>query len=328
MLEQTGMVKIDVYRDIYSQLYTGLKWKTDKRSLMLIAALYVTNGKEFNFKRFMDLADYIKSEVGFFSQLKSVTRYTTAATLDTLTDDPKSSFNHFIKLYEKLIENGFSRQIYTYIAAGTLLKVEQTRVDEITKKTCVIYKGMKEHHFFLTNAADYPLSAILALSTYEPAEIINKVEGYYNALKDEGFSIGNDLQFLSHILALDAKHQPNEKAIQCSHIQKLLKENNLKTKKAYYPYIGMLTYLDNVDAAIKNLYEINESLNEDKLFKWNKDINFMMSVLFLMSHLTTLGDAAKTTFNTTIEILIQAQQAAMTASITAATVASSSSGGD
>lgn len=38
--------------------------------------------------------------------------------------------------------------------------------------------------------------------------------------------------------------------------------------------------------------EINETLNQDKMFKWNKDINFMMSVLFLMSHLTILGNAA------------------------------------
>ncbi|WP_335713226.1 hypothetical protein [Neobacillus drentensis] len=41
-----------------------------------------------------------------------------------------------------------------------------------------------------------------------------------------------------------------------------------------------------------------------------------------------MGDAAKTTLNITMEILIQAQQAAVTASITATTMASSSSGGD
>jgi hypothetical protein len=55
---------------------------------------------------------------------------------------------------------------------------------------------------------------------------------------------------------------------------------------------------------------------------------FMMYVVFLMSQFTRLGDAAKTTLNTPIEILIQAQQAAMTVRITAAALASSSSEGE
>jgi hypothetical protein len=46
---------------------------------MLIAAMYVTNSKDFQLKRFLELADDIKDNVGMFSHLKSALRFTTAA---------------------------------------------------------------------------------------------------------------------------------------------------------------------------------------------------------------------------------------------------------
>ncbi|PLR79815.1 hypothetical protein CVD25_17115 [Bacillus canaveralius] len=111
-------------------------------------------------------------------------------------------------------------------------------------------------------------------------------------------------------------------------IRNQLEKADFKSKRVYYPYIGMLSYLENIQSEMENLNEIYENLNNDKLFRWNKDVNFMLSVLFLMNQKTLVGDAARTGLNTTIEILIQAQQAAMTASITAATAAASSSSGD
>ena len=328
MQERSMKESIGAYKDIYSQLYSALKWKADKRTLMMIAAMYVTNSKEFHLKKYLEIADYIKDNVGTFSYLKSTQRFSIAATLDTTTDDPKTSFHHFIAIYEKLIDNGFSRNAYSYIAAGALLKVEPMRIDEIVQKTGDIYKVMKGHHFFLTNSGDYPLAAILALCEKNSEEIVNKVEEYYQPLQNKGFSSGNDLQFLSHILALDSEHSPDAKAQQCMEIKELLHNANHKTKRVYYPYIGMLSFLENKEIEINNLLMINEDLNRDKLFKWNKEINFMMSALFLMSSMTAMGDAARTGLNISIEALIQAQQAAMTASITAATVAASSSNGN
>ncbi|MFK9090862.1 DUF4003 family protein [Bacillus salipaludis] len=328
MQERPITERIETYRDSYSQLYEGLKWKADKHTLMMIAAMYVTNSKEFHLKKYLDIAEYIKDNVGAFSYLKSAQRFSIAATLDTTTDDGKTNFHRFIEIYEKLIKNGFSRNAYSYIAAGTLLKVEPIRIDEIVQKTGDIYKGMKGNHFFLTSSSDYPLASILALCENDAEAIVNNVEEYYQALQEKGFSSGNDLQFLSHILALDSEHIPDAKAQQCWEIKELLHKANLKTKKVYYPYVGMLSFLENKESVINDLLVINEELNRDKLFKWNKEINFMMSVLFLMSSMTVMGDAARTGLTISIEALIQAQQAAMTASITAATVAASSSNGN
>jgi hypothetical protein len=206
--------------------------------------------------------------------------------------------------------------------------VEPTSIEEYVQKTVDVYNGMKEHHPFLTNSGDYPLASILGQCEKSKDEIIVNVENHYNALKEKDFLIGNDLQFLSHILALNTDQKPDERAESCFKIQNLLNKAHFKSKRIYYPYIGMLSYLEDVEDEIESLKEIYENLNNDKLFKWNKDINFMLSVLFLMNEKTPLGDAARAGLYTTIEILIKAQQAAMTASITAATVASNISSGD
>jgi hypothetical protein len=295
---------------------------------MLIAAMYVTSTKEFRLDRFLELADYIKSEVGLFSHLKTAQRFTTAATLDTTTGDPIADFHRLTAYYEKLINIGFGRNTFSYIAAGTLLKVDSNRIDGYIQKSSDVYKGMRSHHFFLTNSSDYPLASILALNEHDSEKIVNNVEEYYNALRKQGFSSGNDLQFMSHILALDSIHHPIIKAERCLTVKNYLNNAGIKMKKVYYPYIGMLSYLETMDGDSSTILEIYENLNHDKRFKWNKEINFMLAVLFLMNQKTQLGDAAKTGLNTTIEVLIQAQQAAMTASMaaTAAATNTSSSG--
>ncbi|WP_163100059.1 DUF4003 family protein [Peribacillus alkalitolerans] len=327
MLDLTLNERIELYKDIYSQLYSSLKWKADKRFLMLISAMYVTTSKEFNLKRFVEVADYVKDEVGMFSYLKSAQRFTTAAALDTSTEEIHTSFNYLLKIYEALIEKGFSRTPFSYIAASTLLKVDDNRMDDYIQKTIDIYKGMKDHHFFLTNSGDYPLAAILSMREKSADELVNNVEDYYRILNQKGLYKGNDLQFLSHVLALNEEQMADKKAEQFFTLKTLLERAKIKTKMMYYPYIGMLTFLEKPESEIDELVTIYTELNNDRLFKWNKDVNFMLSVMLFMSHKTTIGDATRAGLNVTIETLIQAQQAAMTASITAATAADSSSSG-
>lgn len=327
MLTQSIQERLTLFKEIYAELYTELKWKCDKRSLMLIAAMYVTNSKEFQLHRFLELADYIKNEVGLFSHLRTAHRFTVAATLETTTDTPKEHFAHFSTIYQKLIDNGYSRAVYSYIAAGTLLKIEPHKVEEYGQKTVDLYKGMREHHPFLTNSGDYPLASILATLDKNKEDILLHVEEHYHALKQKGFTIGNDLQFLSHILALNEEQKHDESAQKCVEVKTLLEKAKFKSKKMYYPYIGMLSYLEQVESEMNHLVAIYEDLNNDRQFKWNKDINFMLSVLFLMSDKTLLTEAATTGLNTTIEVLLQAQQAAMTASMTAAVTANNANNG-
>lgn len=110
------------YTQIYSQLRDRFHWKVpDQSVLMMVASLYITNNRNFDIERFNDVSEYIKNESGLFSPLRSQSRFTFAALLDTRFDNPKEMFPLFIAAYDELVSAGFSRNIFTYIAAMLLI---------------------------------------------------------------------------------------------------------------------------------------------------------------------------------------------------------------
>jgi hypothetical protein len=58
-----------------------------------------------------------------------------------------------------------------------------------------------------------------------------------------------------------------------------------------------------------------KQLNADKLFKWHKDINVMLAVNLIISEKLNNSRLVETGIYTTIETIIQAQQAALLAVI-------------
>jgi len=137
------------FKNIYTELKSTFRWHADDNIFKLVAAMYIVHHKKFNLTRYQTLTNDLKNKVGVFSYLKSSQRFTTAATLDITCPDLKQGFEKLMKIYEGLIESGFSRTPYTYIAAGTLLKNEDTMIHKLAKKSHDIYRGMKEHHYFL-----------------------------------------------------------------------------------------------------------------------------------------------------------------------------------
>ncbi len=316
------------YKNIYTQLKSTFKWHADDKIFMLVAAMYMVNHREFDLKRYKTLTNDIKNKSGVFSYLRSTQRFTTAATIDISCSDSKEGFEKLSKIYEGLIESGFSRTPYTYIAAGTLLKTEDSLIDMYAQKSHDIYRGMKEQHFFLTGAGDYPLAALLAQGEELVTESIYIIEQYYDRLQRNGFYKGDSLQFLSHILSLVNNPDPDEIVTKCIRVMDLLKNKGVKVKRSYYPFVGILALVEDIDDQIDSIQYFQSHLNSDKRFRWQKDINFMIAVVFKIMEKTEFEGVATTGLNTSIEAIIQAQQAAIIASISAYTASTSSIGGE
>lgn len=97
-----------------------------------------------------------------FSYLKSYHRFVVAATLDIHFTDYKKAFRKFLDLYEQLVAGGFSRSIFTYLAAAVLLTEDNEHHGTHIQRSMQVYKRMKEDHLFLTGTNDYPLAVLLA----------------------------------------------------------------------------------------------------------------------------------------------------------------------
>jgi hypothetical protein len=316
MLTETLQKKVDQYKDIYAQLKGELKWKVaDQRTLMMVASMYVVNGRSFSLKRFLDLSDYIKGQVGLFSTLRSYQRFTTAAMLDIHFEQPKETFHEFIHLYEEMVNGGFGRGTFTYIAALVMLSNTPHGSDrqESIKKSLTIYNGMKAEHLFLTSSSDYPLAVLLAKVEGRVDELMKHIEWFYEKLNANGFRKGNDLQFLSHILSLDHETEADLLVERCVRLFDSFKQSGIKPKAMHYPMLGLLALMDDGVNEIETIRQIVNQLNSEKLFKWHKDMNFIMAVHLFMSDKTEDSSLLETGIYTTLEALIQAQQAAMIA---------------
>ncbi|MBS4193588.1 DUF4003 family protein [Lederbergia citri] len=314
---------IDNYIQIFEQLHNEMKWKvSDKKILMMIASLYSMNKKDFQYEHFFKIADEIKKRAGYFSYMRSESRYTAAAILDVNYGDPESKVSSLFELYENMIKEKFNRGIFSYVAASVLLKIAGDRdYHSLIVKAKEIYNAMKKEHPFLTSAEDYPLAVLLASEFSD--DVTQRTEYYYEQLNQNGFYKGNNLQFLSHILSLNNEEVEGALLSRTIHVFDSFKEKGLKQKATYYPVMGMLALLPEEELNMEDIKDVYERFNQEKHFKWQKDINLILAVSFFVKDKLKQPNLAETSLYTTIETILQAQQAAMAGSVAAAAAASS-----
>jgi Protein of unknown function (DUF4003) len=320
------MSKLEEYQEIYSQLKKRLRWKvSDSRSLMMVASLYVTNKRPFHIDRFIEISDYIKNNVGAFSTLKHEIRFTFAAMLDTRFDDYQSHFHKFLSAYDSLIDAGFLRGPFSYIAAMTMLS-DGDRKQDFAAHGMEVYKKMRDQHFFLTGHSDYPFALLLSQREGNQDALIEKIEGFYHQLNLAGFRKGNDLQSMSHILSLHSEWSQEELVKRCTRLYDTFKQVGIKPKAMFYPQMALLSFVEGDVSLVNKVKDVWEELNLSKAFKWHKDINLMMAVNMLISDKLENNAVMHVSLSTAIETLIQAQQATMIATVAAVSV--TTGGGD
>ncbi|MBM7691359.1 hypothetical protein JOC77_000764 [Peribacillus deserti] len=321
----------EVYRDIFLQLKSELRWRvSDSRSLMMISAMYVVNSKSLNVKKLISLSSVIKDSVGAFSALKSFVRYNLAAMLLVRYENPEEKFAELLRIYNRMVEKGFSRGTFTYLSAFCVLSRTDASIieEDLIEKALSLYKAMKKEHYFLTSVSDYPLAILLAQNEGPIEDLIGRMEYFYRQLSAGPFAKSDQLQFLSHILTLEQNTENKVLADRCMEIYQAFKDNGIKPKNSTYPAIGLLSLLDNPNEEIISIVELTNSLNSEKVFKWYKTENFMMAVHLIMSNKIQNAEIIDTGIFTAIETIIQAQQAAMTAAMVSVSAAAASGGGE
>ncbi|WP_042143984.1 DUF4003 family protein [Paucisalibacillus sp. EB02] len=316
---------VEQYIQAYKELHHHMKWKvSDKRILMMIASIYVLNQKTLHVEQLLDLSDKIKQKASLFSSLRSNSRFTTAAMLDVKFENPEEKIQELLDLYDLFREVKFGSGAFTYIAASILLTSEAENARETVSKAKAIYDGMKKEHAFLTSSNDYPLATLLAIEN-QPG-IINHIERFYEDLSRNGFRKGNDLQFLSHILALGNDEGNNVLINRAIYIKDSFQNTPFKVKSMYYPIIGMLSLLPHDEYSVDQIVSMYEVLKQQKDFKWQKDMNVIIAACILVNEKIGNTQLAEASLSTILEAILQAQQAVMIATMAAASASSSNSG--
>lgn len=148
----------------------------------------------------------LRARAGWFGPLNSPVRFVLAAILVRNGDDPEAFCDEVERASGLFREAGLRRgSIYEVVA---ILLLRGPEVDQNLDAGAVlrfksVYEDMKRHHWWLTGPEDYPACALVAARP-EPVESAGlRIERFYGSLRDEGFSAGDPLQMVSHILALN-----------------------------------------------------------------------------------------------------------------------------
>ncbi|MCM1567275.1 MAG: DUF4003 domain-containing protein [Candidatus Dehalobacter alkaniphilus] len=316
--------------NIYQQVAKDFRWKNSSSINTLIALSYVTKDKAYDRKEIERVNDYIKKNLGSFSSFRQRSILYSALLLVN-SPDPETKLDILLAYDEKLKENGFRSYTYRPVTAYTLfLNCEPRKADIRIAKAYEIFTEMKKHHPWLTSGDDYAVSILLAASDKPVQSIIAKMEELYKELHECGFSRGNGLQFLSHILSLSEENS-KAKAARCRILYDFFGQNKLKVYANNYGTLGLLTLLeDKSQRAAREVLGMSEVLREDRNIRWlGKETIFLTAASLvsctMLESLKNSNDVIYTNAFVTIEALIAAQNAAMIGAACAATAASSGS---
>ena len=310
-------------------VHTAFKW--DSSNIYPVCAnLFCAYGKEADGEELKRCKKIIESQTGVFSNFRGNIRPALASML-ALSDRPEEKMSQALENYSLLKQEFWGSEYLALVAFLLTDLADRSRIEEKSTRGKVIYKRMQKEHPFLTSSEDSVFAVLMAFSDKSDDELIDDMEACYKALKERFSFSSNELQTVSHILAL-SDGRPDEKAGRVIDLYNALLDAGVKYGKYYE--LSTLAALSVTDAGIADLVqdiqEASEFLKGQKgyggLFGIDAKTRAMHAAL-LVSDLYTDRDQVNTATMTTTLMQIIAQEMAMcaiTASVAASSATSSS----
>lgn len=317
---------IALFERNFEKIKSQLGWAADKRVAIMLASRYSAEGKEFSPQSFNEVIEAIKQQTKWYHTLRVTgnLQYCIAMMMDG-KGDANFLVNELLENEEILKSAKFTRTQFSYIAA-TFFSKGAVNKNVLAENAQKLYKAIRKHHPFLTSFEDIPYAVLLSSEEDDSEVRAETMNRYYKELRNFDFPIGNDLQWLSQILTF---HSPNyvEQLVQyVVEIRKQLQEVGIKIKHTHYPVLGFLAVAGITSEQIKTIGELYKELSQLKLLRWYKDIILSITVQKALSDLVHLDKSLEMSVITSLEMLIQVEQAMiMTATIAAVAASSSSS---
>jgi hypothetical protein len=321
--------KTDLMIGNFQELKDGIKWGTNLVK-HFAAMVYATKDKRINIDKLQEVKNFIKEETSWTSQFRGANQFILASLL-SLEENYREFFMGTVELYERMITKGLKRSVQLPLAAYTIVKeVPKERWDEKISRMNDFYGKMKQNHFWLTSADDYVFAAVLASTDLNVADTSQDMEYCYNYLNKEGFYKGNDLQTLSHILAI-GEEGAEEKCNKAVSIYKKLKEKDCKLQYSGLATLGLLALVtpdvDKITEDIKEVYDYIYSNEGYGFWSLDKSMRTILAATIVSDFYIDeikKGVLQVALGNSISAIIIAQQQAAVAAACAASAAAASS----
>ncbi|MBR5109645.1 MAG: DUF4003 domain-containing protein [Clostridia bacterium] len=318
----------DRYVSNRQAVHDTFKWDSDYIH-PVCANLFCVQGKAADPEQLKACKKIIEGQTGIFSNFRGNIRPALASML-ALSEHPEERMSQALDYYQMLKQEFWGSEYLALVSFLLTGLADRNQVEEKAARGKVIYKRMQKEHPFLTSSEDSVFAVLMAFSDKTDDALIADMEACYQALKAR-FSIGNEVQTVSHILAL-SDGVPEEKAGRVIDLYNALREAGVKYGRYYE--LSTLAALsvtgESIPGLVEDIQQVYEFLKGQKgyggLFGLDSRTRAMHAAL-LVSDLYANQEQANTAAMTSTLVQIIAQEMAMcaiTASVAASSAAASS----
>ncbi|MCQ2532102.1 MAG: DUF4003 domain-containing protein [Saccharofermentans sp.] len=291
------------------------------------ASILTVGGIEGNIERLKELEKLLKSNTHLFSEFRSYNKMPLVCKLATKSD-PEAYLKKVQEIHETLQGRHWTGSDYRIIAA--LIIADHVGDSDYMKhidRTNEIFDKMSKNHMWLTDNADIPFAATLAVTDRDIDQLIDDMERCYDILKKK-FGQGNPLQSLTHILAL----QPEPSDYKCAKVVSLFddlkKAKRSLGKSSELPTLGALCMLNMPNPAVVEIISEGEDFLKTKKgfgsFSMESATRRMFVAQMLLDEYTNTASTIDPVITSTMMAITMAIEACMlTAAIAASTAANS-----
>lgn len=298
-------------------------WTVDRKIVLAIASTFVASGKTFDVTKYKNVLQEMKKQSSWLSPLRTTVGYSIAANLMEQGDAEKAVKNLLTNV-SILKEAKFRSGNFSYIGAQFLTEDEQDKKTH-AQAARALFDAIRKHHPFLTSYEDIPYAILLSSPSDDVELRADTMNRYYKELRTYNFNAGNELQWLSQVLTFLSSKFDGQLVPDVVTLRDGLKKQNVKVKAMHYPLLGFLAILNLNTAQLQGLIDLYHELKDMKLLKWHREFVLFMAVQIAIYDMAKVQKSLSMTIMSSIELLIQAQHAAMIAAVSAAAIASSSS---
>ena len=306
----------------------AFKW--DSSYLYPVCAnIFCSHGAAADTEQLKQCRKVIEAQTGVFSNFRGNIRPALAAML-ALGDQPEARMAQAVDYYALLKQEFWGSPHLALVSFLLTNLADRNQVAEKANRGKEIYRRMKKEHPFLTSSEDSVFAVLMAFSHKTDDELIQDMEACYSVLKTR-FSIGNEVQTVSHVLAM-AEGAPEEKAGRVIDLYNALRDAGVKYGRYYE--LATLAALSITGAAIPDLVqeiqEVDAFLAEQKgygILGIDRKSRAMHAAMIVSDQYTAQEQVNTTAMTSTLTMLIAQQMAmcAIAASCAASTAAASSS---
>jgi len=320
---------LSVYLERFEELRRSKRWTTGLDMLRFSALILTASDHPGLGVGLEEAAQRLLKRSGTFGALNSPARYAVAAMLLRRGMDIDAAYDRIEAVrglfrQEKLRRGG----IFEVLAALLLaLQAGEREVDIWTvRRMKEILERWKKDHKLLTGSDDYPMAALHAARGASAEGIGHRVEEFYQALHRERLARGNQLQLVSHLLAV-TELGAVDAAKRFTAIRRALKAAGIRTYESQYDEIALLVMLGgDPEQLAGRLAGVVERLMGVRP-RPQKSIAISIGAGLMLAEAagtTPLGETGvDMTTMRAVQAVIEAQQAAMVAIIASSTAATS-----